>query len=203
MKSITSKYEKELLGRGYKCVAGIDEAGRGSWAGPVVAACVAFDTIRNDKGFVINDSKKLIAKMRDKSYEWLIENFDYGVGVVSHELIDRIGIVPATKLAMEQAVNGMKHKPDYLLIDAVKLPQIKIKQESIIKGDSKVWCIAAASIIAKVTRDRIMTKYHATFPEYNFDKHKGYGTKRHHEMMCAHGICRIHRRSYKPIQPFI
>ena len=196
------KYEKQLIGHGYNFIAGLDEAGRGSWAGPVVAACLIFDLkISLKRIFIINDSKLLTGKMREKSFGWLTENFQYGLGVVSPKLIDSIGIVPATKMAMKQAIeNLLSVQPDYLLIDAVKLSKITIPQENIIKGDRKIWSIAAASIIAKVARDKIMAEEHEKFPQYGFDRHKGYGTRLHYQMLCEHGICEIHRRSYKPIK---
>lgn len=195
------KYEKQLIGHGYNFVAGLDEAGRGSWAGPVVAACLIFDLkIPWEKLLKINDSKLLTIKIREKAFGWLIQNFQYGLGVVSPKLIDSIGIVPATKMAMKQAVENLSVQPDYLLIDAVKLSEITIPQENIIKGDRKIWSIAAASIIAKVARDKIMTEEHEKFPQYGFDRHKGYGTRLHYQMLCEHGICEIHRKSYEPIK---
>ncbi|MFA4872019.1 MAG: ribonuclease HII [Patescibacteria group bacterium] len=195
------KYEKQLINDGYNFIAGLDEAGRGSWAGPVVAACLIFDLkIPLEKLLKINDSKLLTMNMREKAFDWLIQNFQYGLGVVSHKLIDSLGIVPATKMAMKQAVENLSVQPDYLLIDAVKLSEITIPQENIIKGDRKIWSIAAASIVAKVARDKIMAEEHEKFPQYGFDKHKGYGTRLHYKMLCKHGICEIHRKSYKPIK---
>jgi len=198
---MNTNHEQQLILNGYQYIGGIDEAGRGSWAGPVVAACLIFDLkIPLEKLLKINDSKLLTIKIRERAFGWLIQNFQYGLGVVSPKLIDSVGIVPATKMAMKQAVENLSVQPDYLLIDAVKLSEITIPQENIIKGDRKIWSIAAASIIAKVARDKIMAEEHEKFPQYGFDRHKGYGTRLHYQMLCEHGICEIHRRSYKPIK---
>ena len=201
---MNTKRERQLIFNGYQYIAGLDEVGRGSWAGPVVAACLIFDfKIPLKRIFIINDSKLLTGKMREKTFGWLTENFQYGLGVVSPKLIDSIGIVAATKMAMKQAREKLSVQPDYLLIDAVKLSETMIPQENIIKGDRKIWSIAAASIIAKVARDKIMAEEHEKFPQYGFDKHKGYGTRLHYQMLCEHGICEIHRKSYEPIKILI
>ncbi len=196
--------EQNLLTGGFKSIAGIDEAGRGSWAGPVVAGCLRFDfdkAINGETlGIIIADSKLLSPSQREKAFSWLIDNFDYGVGIVDNNFIDTKGIIAATKLAMKRAAEKLSAAADYLLIDAVKLSdQLPINQESIIKGDRLIWSIAAASIIAKVSRDRIMDGYKEDFPDYGFDRHKGYGTKLHQEMICRHGVSSIHRRSYRPV----
>ena len=198
MKCPTINFEKQALAKGYKSIIGIDEAGRGSWAGPVVAAAVYFyPKIIRPTG--ITDSKLLTAAQRDQYYVWLKNNARFGVGIVSSRVVDRIGIVPATKRAMAQAVKKLKLKPDYLLIDAVKLPELAIDQLPLIKGDQKSWSIAAASIIAKVTRDRLMVKFHQQYPQYHFDRHKGYGTKLHMQSLSQYGVCPIHRLSYRPV----
>lgn len=191
--------EKTLLEKGYLEIAGLDEAGRGAWAGPVVAACLKFGFKNKKRGLPgINDSKLLTARCREKIFSWLADNFDFGVGVVANELIDALGIVQATKLAMEQAIGQLENPPDYLLIDALKLEN-NIKQDNLIKGDSRIWSIAAASIIAKVTRDRIMDRGHEKYPAYGFNRHKGYGTREHWENIKKIGVCPLHRLSYRPI----
>ncbi|AOT68380.1 ribonuclease HII [Geosporobacter ferrireducens] len=188
-------YEKELAKEGYRMIAGLDEAGRGPLAGPVVAAAVIlpFDLFIDG----INDSKKISEKKREKLYDIINEKaLAVGVGIVENNVIDEINILRATKRAMGEAVKNLEIKSDFLLIDAVKLTDIKIKQQSVIKGDQKSISIAAASIIAKVTRDRIMNQYHEVFPEYGFVSHKGYGTKEHYESIEKHGITPIHRKSF-------
>ncbi|MFA5048030.1 MAG: ribonuclease HII [Patescibacteria group bacterium] len=190
------------MAQGYRRVVGIDEAGRGSWAGPVVAACLLFDpSIKRLPG--ISDSKLLTAKQRDNFFVWLAGSFSYGVGIISSKIIDKHGIVAATKLAMAEAVNKLKIKPDFLLIDAVKLDIVEVEQKSLIRGDQKVWSIAAASIIAKVIRDRLMTDYGKQYENYGFDRHKGYGTKLHQDKLAERGICPIHRKSYTPIREIV
>jgi len=203
--------EKKLWRQGFKCVVGLDEAGRGPLAGPVVAAAVIFNfqfPFSNKfsiKQFSkINDSKKLSEKQREDIYEKLIKcrGIEWGVGIVSEKVIDEINILEATKLAMQKAIN--KLNPDFLLLDGnfkincACLPAGR-RQKSIIKGDQKVFSISAASIIAKVTRDRIMQKYHKKYPQYGFAKHKGYGTRKHFENIKKFGPCKIHRKTFWPI----
>lgn len=190
-------YEKTCKSAGYEYIAGIDEAGRGPIAGPVVAAAVILD-MNYDYGY-INDSKKLNSKDLINSYNEIIGNATVGIGIIDHEIIDKINILEATKLAMINAVNNLNTKPDYLLIDAVKL-NTKIESLSIIKGDQKSLSIAAASIIAKVTRDKIMIEYDKEYPIYNFKQHKGYLTKAHKEVVIKNGPCKIHRKSFAPIK---
>ena len=176
-------------------ICGIDEAGRGPLAGPVVAAAVILP-----KGLKIpylNDSKQLSAKRREELFDIIMEKaLAVGVGVASPERIDEINILQATYGAMRQAVAELKVKPQILLNDAVYIPGLDLPQEKIIKGDAKSLSIAAASVIAKVTRDRMMKAYHEIFPEYGFDKHKGYGSKEHIAMIQTLGPCPIHRRSF-------
>lgn len=176
-------------------ICGIDEAGRGPLAGPVVAAAVILP-----KGLKIpylNDSKQLSEKRREELYDVIIDKaVAVGTGIVSPERIDEINILQATYEAMRQAVNSLEVRPQVLLNDAVIIPWIDIPQEKIIRGDAKSLSIAAASIIAKVTRDRIMKAYHEIFPEYGFNKHKGYGSKEHIATIQALGPCPIHRRSF-------
>ena len=176
-------------------ICGIDEAGRGPLAGPVVAAAVILP--KELKIPYLNDSKQLSAKRREDLYDIIMEKaLAVGVGAASPERIDEINILHATYEAMRQAVAELNIKPQILLNDAVYIPGLDLPQEKIIKGDAKSLSIAAASVIAKVTRDRMMKAYHEIFPEYGFDKHKGYGSKEHIEMLQTLGPCPIHRRSF-------
>lgn len=180
---------------GYNLIAGLDEAGRGPLAGPVVAAAVILP--KDEMIFGINDSKKISEKKRDELFNKIQETaLAIGVGIVDNKTIDEINIFNATKLAMKQAVNSLKMKPDFLLIDALQIADINIKQQSIIKGDSKSISIAAASIIAKVTRDNLVKNYDKEYSGYNFSKHKGYGTKEHYEAIEKYGITPLHRKSF-------
>ena len=176
-------------------ICGIDEAGRGPLAGPVVAAAVILP--KELKIPYLNDSKQLSAKRREDLYDIIMEKaLAVGVGAASPERIDEINILQATYEDMRQAVAELNIKPQILLNDAVYIPGLDLPQEKIIKGDAKSLSIAAASVIAKVTRDRMMKAYHEIFPEYGFDKHKGYGSKEHIEMLQTLGPCPIHRRSF-------
>ncbi len=187
--------EKSLIKKGYIKIAGIDEAGRGPLAGPVVAACTIMDLGSLIEG--IDDSKKLSHKKRSLLLEQIFENaVTYGVGIVDVETIERINIYQAAKLAMKMACENMKTVPDYVICDAMKDLDIKYPQEGIIKGDSKSYTIGAASIIAKETRDNIMIEYDKAYPEYGFAQHKGYGTKQHVEALKKYGPCEIHRPSF-------
>ncbi|WP_330582863.1 ribonuclease HII [Peptoclostridium sp.] len=189
------RYEKELIGKGYALVAGIDEAGRGPLAGPVVAAAV----ILPEDAFIegINDSKKLSPQKRDLLFDEIkAKAISWGVGIVDSDEIDRINILNATIRAMRQAIVALDKKPDYLLIDALELNAIGIPQKGIIKGDANSISIAAASIIAKVTRDRMMLEYDKEFPGFGFSEHKGYGTREHYEAISNQGICSIHRKTF-------
>ena len=186
-------YEKQYQAFSYVC--GIDEAGRGPLAGPVVAGAVILP--KEDDILYLNDSKKLSGKMRDALFEEIYEKaVAVGVGIVSEEVIDEINILNATYQAMRKAVAKLPVTPDVLLNDAVKIPEIGILQVPIIKGDQKSVSIAAASIIAKVTRDRMMTEYAKEYPGYGFEKHKGYGTKDHYEAIKKLGLCKLHRRTF-------
>ncbi len=191
--------EKNLRQRGYQLIAGIDEAGRGPLAGPVVAAAVILPAdYRNSE---INDSKQLNALQRERLFVD-IKNaaLTYAVGIVSPKEIDEIGILNATKLAMRQAVLKLDPKPDFILIDAVAINVEGVPQMALIEGDAKVFSIAAASIVAKVSRDRLMMKYHRQFPEYGFDQHMGYGTEIHLRAIEKHGPSPIHRLSFSPLR---
>ena len=187
-------YEKKYSGT-CTYICGIDEAGRGPLAGPVVAGAVMLP-----KGLKIpylNDSKQLSEKRREELYDRIMDSaIAVGTGIISPERIDEINILQATYEAMIQAIEQLDPKPQILLNDAVIIPGIELPQEKIIKGDAKSLSIAAASIIAKVTRDRMMKAYHEIFPEYGFDKHKGYGSREHIEAIQKFGPCPIHRRSF-------
>jgi ribonuclease HII len=192
------KYEERAWQKGYKRVAGIDEAGRGPLAGPVVAASVILPTNVSILG--INDSKKLSQKRREELYGWILGYAVVGVRVIDHETVDEINILNATKKAMVEAVENMVIvKPDCLLIDGPITLLTKIDQEYIIKGDEKSLSIAAASIIAKVTRDYIMEDLHELFPMYGWDTNKGYGTRVHRDAIQKHGPTAFHRMSFKGV----
>ncbi|MEG1704960.1 MAG: ribonuclease HII [Clostridia bacterium] len=190
-------YEKEFKSEGYKYIAGVDEAGRGPLCGPVVAAAVIF--LSNDIDIEgINDSKKISEKKREKIYEELVnsENVIYAVGMSSVEVIEKVNILNATKLAMKEAISKLKIKPDYVIIDGNQKLDIEMSSLTLISGDSKSASIAAASIIAKVTRDRMLREYDIKYPEYGFLNNKGYGTKMHIEAIKKYGLCEIHRPSF-------
>ena len=190
-------YEKELYKKGIKYIAGIDEVGRGPLIGPVVAAAVILPN--NFVNENINDSKKLSEKKRNELYSVIKSNaISIGIGIVSSERIDEINIYEATKEAMTIAINSLKIKPEHLLIDAMKL-NLNIPSTSIIKGDSKCQSIAAASIIAKVTRDNMMYELDKKYPQYDLCHNKGYGTKKHLEAIKKYGIIGEHRKSFKPV----
>lgn len=198
----TEEFERAARLCGYRRIAGIDEAGRGPLAGPVVAAAVVLPTRCRLSG--IDDSKQLSEGERDRLYAAIFEQA-VGVGIGSADVgeIDRFNILEATRLAMRRAINQLIPPPDYLLIDAVTLAGSKIPIRPIIKGDSLSLSIAAASIIAKVTRDRLMAKYHEMFPEYDFLSHKGYCTTGHLQRLARYGPCSIHRRTFMPVHEVI
>ncbi len=189
------EYEKTAYQHGYSFVAGIDEVGRGPLAGPVVSAAVILP-----KDFLIlhiNDSKKLSPKKREELYIKIKDHaLDIGIGVVDAPIIDRVNIYQATKMSIVLAVNNLQIKPDILFLDAMKCEDLPIPQWTIIKGDTKSISIAAASIIAKVTRDKMMEDYHNSYPHYCFNKNKGYGTHEHRMAINEHGIISIHRKSF-------
>ena len=208
--------EKILWKQGFKFVVGLDEAGRGPLAGPVVAGAVLFKPAKKILLKGINDSKKLSAKQREKIFEILTKHpkIEWGIGIVSEKIIDKINILEASKLAMQKAVYNLGEKMCYqktryrvffdnswfLLLDGNFTINSIVRQKAVVKGDQKVVSIAAASIIAKVTRDRIMEKYNKKYPQYKFDKHKGYPTKLHVEMLKKFGACPIHRKSFQPVR---
>ncbi|MGR8947152.1 MAG: ribonuclease HII [Gammaproteobacteria bacterium] len=183
-------------------IAGVDEAGRGPLAGPVVAAAV----ILSDRGLrdEVADSKKLTGKQRDSLFDKINESAQsVGVGIVSPEEIDRLNILQATMLAMRHAVNDLSISPHEVWIDGNRCPELVVPAKAIVGGDNLIPEISAASIIAKVTRDRIMLNLHRTFPQYGFDSHKGYPTKQHREALRVHGVSSVHRRSFKPVRDCI
>ena len=179
----------------HQAICGIDEVGRGPFAGPVVAGAVILP--KGSRILYVNDSKKLSEKKREELYDVIMnEAVAVGVGIVGPERIDEVNILNATYEAMHQAINNLGVTPDILLNDAVDIPGIDIKQVPIIKGDAKSLSIASASIIAKVTRDRLMYSYDELYPEYGFAKHKGYGTKQHRDALAEYGPCPIHRKTF-------
>lgn len=222
----TFDLENKLFSDGYDFVIGIDEAGRGPLAGPVVAVATTVrndkfqilnfksnpnDQISNDKNWgLIRDSKMLSEKQRENIFDFIHENFYVGVGICDHNTIDRINILEASFLAMKSALADLKKKIRYqdvkhiIVVDGNKtIPNLSLEQKAIVGGDKIVKSISAASIIAKVTRDRIMQEMHGKYPEYNFAKHKGYGTKAHFEMLHKHGPCEIHRKTFEPIKSLL
>lgn len=198
------EHEQASYAQGYRHVAGLDEAGRGCWAGPVVAAAVVLPpTIAQQPDLLaqINDSKQLSPAQRDASYMLLRTlTSQIGVGIVPPDLIDLLGIVPATRLAMTTALLALPGPVEALLIDALTLPGLSLPQQALIRGDACSYSIAAASIIAKVSRDRLMATAAAAYPGYGFAAHKGYGTAAHRRALARLGPCALHRHSFRPIQ---
>jgi len=200
------KEEQNLFKLGYKYIGAIDEAGRGPLAGPVVAVCVIldkdFDFNKNNKFKLIKDSKRLSEKRREELFKVILEEFyEVGIGVCEHTTIDRINILQASFLAMKKALGSLKQKPDFLILDGrFPIPNISLKQRTIRRGDELIFSIAAASIIAKVTRDRIMKDMNKLYPQYGFSQHKGYGTKFHFNCLFKYGPCPIHRKSFAPVK---
>lgn len=189
------EYENNAINNGYSAVCGVDEAGRGPLAGPVCAAAVILPENTIIEG--VNDSKKLSEKKREQLYE-VIKNtaLSYSVSYATVEEIEELNILNATVLAMRRAVEGLKIIPDYVMIDGNRAPKLETACETIVKGDAKSMSIACASILAKVTRDRLLYEYAKEYPQYGFDKHKGYGTKLHIEMLRKYGPCPYHRKSF-------
>jgi ribonuclease HII len=191
-------FEVRARASGYACIAGLDEAGRGPLAGPVVAAAVVLPS-----GILIpglTDSKQVPEQERERLFGVIREQaVCYGIGIVDEQTIDEVNILQATILAMEKALHELSPQPDYLLLDAITLPRVRLPQKPLIKGDCRSHSIAAASILAKVTRDRLMQELHERFPLYNFKKHKGYGTKEHLALIREHGPCDVHRKTFHPV----
>ena len=194
-------YEKELYKQGLTLIAGVDEVGRGPLAGPVVAAAVILP--QNCKIQGLNDSKKIPKKKHLEIFQAVQDQaLSIGIGIMDNHVIDKVNIYEATKLAMKEAVSQLEPQPEHLLIDAMKL-ELPISQTSIIKGDANSLSIAAASIVAKVARDKIMANYDQEFPGYDFGQNAGYGTAKHLEGIDKHGITPIHRTSFEPIKTIV
>jgi ribonuclease HII len=200
MKQELWDYEVKARDQGYRLVAGVDEAGRGPLAGPVVAAAVVLPFDADLQG--LDDSKKLSPAKREELFP-KIQGFPHGVAVVNREVIDEINILQAARLAMKQAVEKLPSVPGLLLIDGNQKIHCSIEQWTIVKGDAKSFSIAAASVLAKVTRDHIMEDYHQRYPQYEFARHKGYGTKLHRGLIAEHGPCPIHRRTFKGVTEYL
>jgi len=198
----TYSLERSLRQKGYLLIAGLDEVGRGPLAGPVVAACVILQENCDNSSFV--DSKTINAKNRSRLYKELKQNgAQISVGVVSEADIDRLNILQASLLAMKKAILTMPVQPDFLLVDGNQPVPISIPQQSLVKGESKSASIAAASIVAKVVRDEMMDQYHLQYPEYNFQKNRGYPTLEHRNAIKIYGPCAIHRQSFKCVKEFL
>ncbi len=196
------RYEREAHQKGYTLIAGVDEAGRGCLAGPVVAGAVILPAAWSVAD--INDSKQLSASKRDALFE-IIQRaaVSVGVGIMAEKVVDEVNILQATYRAMEEAIAALSPAPDYVLLDAVTLAGVALPQKGMPKGDQLSISIAAASIIAKVTRDRLMVEYDRLYPEYGFAGHKGYGTKQHRQAIAAHGPCPIHRKTFRGVKEFL
>ena len=195
------QFERELRSKGIKLIAGIDEVGRGPLVGPVVAACCILPEHFELEG--LTDSKKLSEKQRNYFFEEIKKQaIDYGIGIIDEKVIDEVNIYQATKLAMKQAIENMKTKPEHILIDAMPL-EVDISTTSIIKGDLKSITISAASVLAKVTRDRMLMELDEKYPMYDFKHNVGYPTKKHLEAIEEYGIIPEHRRSYGPVKKYI
>lgn len=193
-------FEIKARDQGYRFVAGVDEAGRGPLAGPVVAAAVILPLDAVLEG--LDDSKKLSPAKREELFP-KIQAMAHGVAVVSREVIDEINILQAARLAMKQAVEKLPSDPDLLLIDGNQKIDSSIDQWAIVKGDAKSFSISAASVLAKVTRDRLMQDYHQQYPQYEFARHKGYGTQLHRDLIAEHGPCPIHRQTFKGVTEYL
>ncbi|MFA4880729.1 MAG: ribonuclease HII [Candidatus Doudnabacteria bacterium] len=208
--SLLSKIEKKLINDGHKIIIGVDEAGRGPWAGPVIAAAVWLPHNAQGNLFLkeITDSKKINPEKREELFRLIAAEGQYGLGAASPYLIDELNILGATframRIAVQNLVLGLRKKVDCVLVDGnLKIPALLYAQKPIVKGDGSERLIAAASIIAKVTRDRIMFALHQKYPQYGFDSHKGYGTIEHREKLAQFGPCAIHRRSFRPVYGFL
>ena len=191
-------FDRDFLGQGFESLAGLDEAGRGPWAGPVVASAV----IVRDFSFQnpIDDSKKMTALSRERAFDEILEKCVVGVGIVEPAEIDRVNILQATFRAMEEALDGLGTAPGCVLVDGPHVTKSSHRQFPVIDGDGKSFSIACASVVAKVTRDRLMEYYDEVYPRYGFARHKGYGTAEHQKALKEHGPCRIHRKSFEPIR---
>lgn len=205
------KEEKFLLNSGFRFIVGLDEAGRGALAGPLVAGAVLFDKrllTKNGKKLFnfyskIKDSKQLTPKQRQEVFDFITNNFIWSIGQAKPREVDKLGIVSANKLAMRRAVENLEIKPDYLLIDYIKDIGLELPTKGIVKGDNKVFSIAAASIVAKVSRDCLMEKYHKRYNKWHFDVHKGYGTSLHMSLIKEYGASSLHRKSFSPVSKIL
>jgi len=201
MKLPTFDQEHALQARGYRLVAGVDEVGRGALAGPVMAAAVILP-LGSDFPWLklVRDSKQLSPRQREQVFDLVRgAGIPFGLGSVPHATIDRVGIVRATRMAMAEAVQALPSRPDFLLIDALSLPDVELPQKGIVRGDQLSFSIACASIVAKVSRDRQMTELDGVYPGYGLARHKGYGTRQHLQCLGRLGPCAIHRRSFAPV----
>jgi ribonuclease HII len=213
--------EKKLISQGYQNIVGLDEVGRGAWAGPIVACATIITNFQIPclrRGFgrqanpkqipifklqiskQIKDSKLLTAQIREAMFEELSKQVIWSIGIVTHREIDRLGITKANILVMKRALSNLEIEPDYLLLDRVYGFKHQLPFQLIVDGDAKVLSIAIASILAKVTRDRMMREYHQKFPQYHFHRHKGYGTALHQKCLKQYGVCAIHRQSFRPVK---
>lgn len=191
-------FEARARASGFTCIAGLDEAGRGPLAGPVVAAAVVLPDGLLVPG--LTDSKQVPEQERERLFDVIRKQaICFGIGVVDEQTIDEVNILQATIIAMERALAPLNPRPDYLLLDAITLPRIALPQNPLIKGDSRSHSISAASILAKVARDRLMLELHEKYPQYNFRKHKGYGTNEHLALLREHGPCDAHRKTFNPV----
>ena len=197
--SCSLRFERKLYQQGLQRIAGIDEAGRGPLAGPVIAAAVILPPNFRLRG--LNDSKQLSCLARESYYEALVSNPEviFGIGLASVAEIDQVNILRATHLAMQRAVSGLVSLPEHLLVDGLPVSAFSLPQTAIVDGDARSFSIAAASVIAKVTRDRMMMSWHEEFPVYEFARNKGYGTPEHLEKLRSHGPCLLHRRTFAPV----
>lgn len=198
-----SDIEDKLREKSYTAICGVDEAGRGPLAGPVVAGAVILPRGIELDG--VNDSKQLSAEARERIYEEILRlEIPCAVGIIDHEVIDRVNILQASLLAMRKAIGGLTTRPDFILVDGTyTVPNVTQPQYAIVDGDARCRAIAAASIVAKVTRDRIMDKYQTLYPDFSFSAHKGYATRAHLAELKKHGPCDIHRRTFRPVAEII
>ncbi len=196
--------EIALLRQGYRFIAGLDEAGRGAWAGPVAAAAVILPLDQPDLTNTLvglHDSKKLSPRKREELFDIIkVTALTFAVGLAPAEIVDELNIVGATRYAMQEALHGLGVVPDYLLVDYLQLPAVNLPQDAFPKADNTSLTVAAASVMAKVTRDRLMVDYNKTYPNYAFDRHKGYGTKLHQAALAKQGPCSLHRMSFEPLR---
>ena len=198
--------EIALLRQGYRFIAGLDEAGRGAWAGPVVAAAVILPLDQPALAGALSgvrDSKKLAPGRREELFTVIQKTaLAFAVGLAPADMVDDLNVVGATRHAMQKALAGLRVAPDYLLLDYLRLPAVDLPQDAFAKADSTSLTVAAASVVAKVTRDRLMVDFNQTYPVYAFDRHKGYGTRAHRAALDRHGPCPLHRMSFRPLRNF-